>query len=499
MHYNQNLNKDSKLKNLLVLCGLFATFIALGMLNSVGWSLTSTVGKGVFDVNTLIGCTLFLALCAVFVWALQSPERLSYLLGASAALGVFPTMPKLPFLQDVTHVLLVLFIAANWRSFRTWRGICKPFDSRLVSLFVFLLTAVVSVIFNFLQRGDIWQLKVGLSSLLLLVILFLALCIIVATPATISYNQLRKGFLESAQIIAALGLAAIALLLITPYSTGFDGSGQNTLGGLAYFDRMKLLFSGPTVAASYFIGAMSFAVYILSENNGAIKGWARARLLFLLQVSPWLIMATGSRIGKIALVILILTGLSWKSLRRVTLTAIPITLISFFISLDFQSLPSAVMFHIGFFFPEFVDTADLEKLRMGKRFLMLGERGVLMQQAFDTFREATWLNKSIGMGFGTTGYSTSSYPSPHNQIFGLIAQVGVLGLASFLVFWGLCSWRIFVSMWQYNSSDGGESWAFFICLISFCGLSVAYESTMLGWVLTLLLMIFSWEIANRKK
>lgn len=174
---------DSGTGSQLVLGGLFAVFVALGVLRSRGWSLTSTVGEGLFDSVALLGCVLFVVLGGLFVWAAQAPERATYLLGGSAALGVFPAIPKLPFLQDVTHAALIVFLAANWRSLRDWRGIRTPVDLRVLGYLAFLSVAVVSVGVNFLQRGDVWQLKIGLSDLLLQGILLMALCIMVISPA----------------------------------------------------------------------------------------------------------------------------------------------------------------------------------------------------------------------------------------------------------------------------------------------------------------------------
>ncbi|MCG9095344.1 O-antigen ligase family protein [Laribacter hongkongensis] len=490
---------DSGSERVLVLCGLFTVFVALGILRSRGWSLTPTVGEGGGDDVAMVGYALLLALGALFVWAVQAPERATYLLGGSAALGVFPAIPKLPFLQDVTHVALILFLVANWRSLRVCWNNRTQIDPRLVAYLAFLLLAVVSVAVNFLQRGDVWQLKVGLSGLLLLGVLLMALCVMVVSPAPTVFNQLRNGFLDSAQIAAAFGCLAIVLLVVTPYSTGLTGDGRETLWGLAYFDRLKLMFDGPGVAAIYFVGAMGFAVHALSEYGNATRGWSRTRLLFLVQVSPWLIVATGSRVGKIALGVLILTGLSWKSVRRASLIALPMTFAALLIALDFQSFPSAVKFQLGYFFPEFFDTGALEKLRLAGRFLALEERGDLMYHAIGTIREAPLLNQIIGMGYGVSGYRSSLYPSPHDQFISLIVQVGVLGFVSYLLFWLTCSWRVLESAWKFSSSGVGASWAFGASLISICGLAVAYEVETKGWILVLLLMMFNWAGVSSDK
>lgn len=490
---NKRVTKpDPGTASLLVLCGLFAVFVALGVLRSMGWSLTSTVGEGVSGGVALVGCALLSALGALFVWAVQAPGRATYLLGGSAALGVFPAIPKLPFLQDLTHVMLLLFVVANWRSLRALRKIHTPVDLRLAAYLAFLLIAALSVAVNFLQRGDVWQLKVGLSQLLLLGTLLMVLFVMFFSSAPTTFNLLRKGFLDSAQLAAAFGCVALVLLVVTPYSSGLTGDGQDTLWGLAYFDRLKLMFDGPGVAAIYFVGGMSLAILVLSEHGNGTKSWSRIGLLFLVQASPWLIVATGSRVGKIALVALILTGLLYKSVRRVSLIALPATFIALLIALDFQSFPSAVQYWIGFIFPELFDTSTLEKLRLAGRFLALEERGDLMRHAIAMFREAPLINQVIGLGYGVSGYRLSLYPSPHNQFVGLLVEVGLLGFATFFLFWLSCSWRVLASALRFGSSEVGVSWAFGICLISIFGLAFAYEITTKGWVLVLLLLLFNW-------
>jgi hypothetical protein len=491
------LKPNSGVDSLLVLCGLFAVFLVLGVLRSMGWSLT--VGEGISGGVTWVAYALLLVLCALFIWAVQAPERATYLLGGSAAFGVFPAVPKLPFLQDVTHVMLILFLVSNWRYLRLWREIWTPVDPRLAGYLVFLLVAVVSVAVNFLQRGDVWQLKVGLSGLLLLGIFLMVLCVMVVSPAPTIFKQLRNGFLDSAQIAAAFGCVALVLLVVTPYSTGLTGDGQDTLWGFGYFDRLKLMFDGPGIAAIFFVGAMSFALHALIEHDSAISAWSRARLLFLVMASPWLIVATGSRVGKIALVILILTMLLSKSGRRAWLIVLPTTFAALLIALDFQSFPSALKFNLGHIYPEFSDINDLNNLRLADRFFALEQRGELMSHAIFELRKASFLNQMFGMGYGVSGYSASLYPAPHNQFLGLVVEVGVLGFVSFFLFWLACSRSFLTAVRGCGSFEVGESWAFGISLISIFGLAFAYEIETKGWVLIVLLMIFNYSGIRRDK
>jgi hypothetical protein len=234
-------------------------------------------------------------------------------LGASVALGALPEISKLYFLKDVTHLALFVFVVAHWRSANVVQQSRLMADIRLKSCVLFLILAVVSVGLNFFLRGDVWQLKVGLLSLGTLAGLLVTMCVIFANQIQRIFRYLYKGFLESAQIAASLGVVAVVLLLVTSYSTGVVGDGKNTLWGLGYFDRFTLLFDGPSVAACYFVVAMSFAICELSKHAGDEKKWSRAGFLFLVQISPWLIVASGSRVGKIVLLGLDRVGLDLEA------------------------------------------------------------------------------------------------------------------------------------------------------------------------------------------
>ncbi len=472
--------------SLLVLCGLFAAFAVLRALRSYGWSLNELP-----TWIALFAGGFLLAISAFFVWVAQSPDRASYFLGASVALGELPEIPKLYFLKDVAHLALFVFVVAHWRSANVVQQLRSMTDIRLRSYVLFLILAVVSVGLNFVLRGDVWQLKVGLLGLWTLAVLLVTLCVIFANPGPRIFRSLYRGFLESAPIAAALGLAAVVLLLITHYSAGATGDGRNTLWGLGYFDRLTFLFDGPSVAACYFVVAMSFAICELSKHRDATKKWLRVGFLFLVQISPWLIVASGSRVGKIALLVLIVSGLIWKPVRRATLIAFLSAVLAMWVSLDFQSLPSALGYRLGQVLPEYFDPQFFEKLRLGERFFVLEERGDLMRDSIQVMREAPFVNQLIGMGYGVAGYRTSPYSEPHNQFMGVVVEVGVLGVLALGYFALICVWRAFVLLRGLPQSQQSSVWAFSVSLVALLGLAVSYQITTKGIMLVLLLLTVS--------
>jgi hypothetical protein len=308
-------------------------------------------------------------------------------------------------------------------------------------------------------------------------------------------SQMLRGLLDAAQICCLLGVATIVLLLIVPYSAGVHGDGQDTYWGLGYYDRLKLMFDGPGIASVYFVVVMNFGIYALSDRNELIAGWARGEwvrrsLYFLVLVSPWLIVASGSRIGRITLALSVLVGCLSRPVRRASLILLPSAIVALALAADFQSFPSSIRYASGLVSQNFDDTATMEKLRLKDRFFEPEERVDLAASALLAFRESPLLNKAIGMGYGVSGFRESTYSSPHNELMNLVTEVGVPGFLAYIVFWFKSFSRIFTAN-MLNRCPAAL--VIGLNLIAICGLSVVYEMKTRGFVLTFLLLAFSMQ------
>jgi hypothetical protein len=486
------LGGDSSEGGIWALWGLFAILGSLGVLRSMGWTFIEAVHSGGGNWRAVSVIVLLLAMFSILGWMARSAAGATYMLGGSVALGLFPMLPKLHFLQDVTHIALLIFLIANWRNLHRRFGVSLAGDLQIKAHALFVLTALVSVMLNFLLRGDIWQLKVGLAALLVALIFFAAHLSVVASPESDTFGLLLKGFLDSAQIAAVAGSVVLVLLVITPLSAGLAGDGRDTVWGFAYFDRFKLLFDGPGVAGSYFVIAMSFAIYAVSEHVDVVKSWRKNGLWFLIQIAPWFVVASGSRVAKIALVVLILSGLFCRPFRKATAIVLPSFSVAMLVGLDFQSFSSAVWFSLGHMSPSSFDAQNLESMRLGSRFFESGERGDLMHRAREEFSGSSLLNQILGLGYGVSGYSAAPYPSPHNQIGDLLVEVGFCGLGAYLALWIACCWSAFAHSLKEKGRALIVMWPIFVGLISIAGLSIAYETGARGIVLVFLLTLVSW-------
>jgi hypothetical protein len=237
---------------------------------------------------------------------------------------------------------------------------------------------------------------------------------------------------------------------------------------------------------------MSFAIYAVSEHGDAVKAWRKKGLWFLIQIAPWLVMASGSRVAKIALVVLILSGLFCRPFRKAVAIALPSFSAAMWVGLDFQSFSSAVWYKLGHVFPSSFDARNWESMRLGRSFFEHGERGVLMHHAHEEFSALPLLNQIVGLGYGVSGYSASPYPSPHNQIGDLLVETGFFGLGAYLVLWIACCSSAFAQSLKEKGRALIVMWPIFVGLISIAGLSISYETGARGIVIVFFLMLVSW-------
>jgi hypothetical protein len=480
----------------LVLCCTTLIVLAFNVLSSFRWA-TELLATFAMDWFLLVLWVPLLVLFFFALWVVQTPVRAAYWVGASVMLGVMPTIPHLVFLTEFEHVALFLFVAANWRNYSIkhfWQALS---DAKLTTYSLFMLIAISSVAINFALVGDIWQLKVGLGQLILYFIFFIASAQVIILKEPKIFHQLLFGFLDSLCIITVLGVLVTVMILTLPYSQGPDGDGRYTLFGLGYFDRLKLFFDGPGVSGCYFVIGMAIAFYVLSIRDGVLRFTNRRALLLAIQVIPWLVIASGSRTAKLAMVAIIVIGLCTKFTRMVAVTSLPSSLLALLIGLDSQSLLMAVRFWTNYFLPDF-QFFDSEHAPHGVtvgvlegRFFEFGERAVLLMETVAALSSMPWVQNILGMGLGVAGYSASPYPSPHNLILDMVVEVGLLGAMSYFVFWGMC-WLGCRGLPGNSDQLNQFRRSLFAGMIALAGLFTGYDASQRGITLFFLLLLISY-------
>jgi hypothetical protein len=290
-----------------------------------------------------------------------------------------------------------------------------------------------------------------------------------------------------------LGVVAVFLLFATPYSAGTNQIGNNTIYGLGYFDRMQLLFEGPSFAGIYFSIVVAFAIFEASRRLPT-KRWL---LNALLQISPWLVMASGSRVARISLGLILMTGLLTRNLRHVTLLMVPSAAIAFLVAFNFQSFPDAVMYSVATIYPgSGLSADDLGRMSIGGRFFADKTRTELLMETVEYFFSSSPLTQWVGNGFGVAGFRGSGFPSPHQQPMDLVIEVGVVGFVTYYLFQLSC----LMMLLKTKPADGVEKksldYVLAASFLSIAGLSIVYETGTRGIGMVVIALIFA---ASRRK
>lgn len=486
----KKLGPDNEAHNIYVLCWLFVVSLTCAVLRSVGTFDAPLDWQNPSDSALAISLVVVIALPAL--WIAQSSGRAGYFLGASPALGVFPSLSHVPFLQEFTHLMLLTAAVAYWRERQ--HCLTTPTWTAPVLLYaVFAVLSIASVLLNYFMHESVWQLKVGISGLFAVVTFaWLLLGMTRLSPyAPYPADEILKGFLHASIGATLIGIVAVVLLFGTPYSTGTNTIGNNTIYGLGYFDRMQLLFQGPSFAGMYFVIVAGLAICAMSRHLG-IKNWL---LIVLLQASPWLVMASGSRVARISLVLVLLTGLLASALRRTTLLMLPSAAIALLVAVNFQSLPSAVMYSVATSVPASGLSADeLRLLSIKGRFFVDHERTALLKNSIEFFFSSPPLAQWIGNGYGVAGFRESAIPSPHQQPQDVLIEVGMLGFVTYYLFLLSC----LVILFRTKTNDWGAKkplhYMFATLFVAIAGLSLAYETGTRGITLVVIALLLTSSI-----
>lgn len=493
------LNQDQKV---LLLFYYFIIFLGIAFIRSLGAADIIFIG-GVAITNQIISIGLYIFILAPLIWIVAFPLSAFYLLGASPALGMLPEFPGLPFLREFSHLMVFVILIAVYKARSKVVFTYLLANKSLLAFASFLVVSLIGVIFNFFLYGSLWQLKLGVSGLIIAVA-YLVMLILLKDGGIVekmAFDRMLEGFIHSALILAGIGFIVTALLFLIPYSTGTNGIGNDTIYGLGYYDRMQLLFPGPVYAGIYFVTAMGLVIYRLVIE----KKVARIFIFFLL-IAPWLIMATGSRSAKLALILMLLVCLINPSSRKITIYTLPSALAALVIGFYFQSLPRAMIyfigqiqdshpFLIGFLGIAKVDPVMLEWMSMRGKFFQDAERYSLIKNSLEFFFNSSILQKLLGNGLGTAGFTTSEIPSPHFTFLNLIVETGLIGATLYnLWLYQLVSglWRVRTDLKKMYNTSLLLLTTCFACQIIF---SLTYEISTLGSMLVMLAMLFAFPLS----
>jgi hypothetical protein len=459
---------------LLITAWLFVTAVAWCVLRSHfdNW------GKhDAGDTAVPISLRAILALAFLTPALLMSVRgtRLAWLTGLSVSLGTLPSLPFFPYLRDYTHLVMFVWLLASVRS------LFHRVSLQRIPLFVlmfwsYIAICSISAAANFAIFHSIWQVKVGISYLILFGAFGAMMSALTAEPeqAEARIDNLLDGFIWGVGGQVVLALVVIPLIFAIPYSEGND-----TIFGFSYYDRYKSTFSGPVAASMLFIVSVPFLFLWAHRRNLNLFAPFQSRPKVLgfwlasayLQLMPWLVMATGSRTARVAFVGTFLVLLVIKKTRGAMLAMLPSTAVAYFVAFYYQSLPAAV---------ERLFTPDANpSMNLSDRFFAVPDRVQFAGETVSAMMGAPGWVKLVGFGPGTGGYRLSGFPEPHNFLMNQWAETGLLGVATLVAFFTAITWGI---MKHVIARQGRQfpSLLLLLALISFSAANLTYNPAYWG-------------------
>ncbi|MDA9508825.1 hypothetical protein XI09_30135 [Bradyrhizobium sp. CCBAU 11386] len=420
-----------------------------------------------------------------------------WLLGLGSTVGVLPELPTIPFVRDNAHFLIILSAAAvllYWTTFRLKER--APGFARIYT--AYLVVCAASTLVNFLLFQSVWQLKVGLSFLLF----FSMLAILILEVSSDGkgrwevVNGLVDGLAWGAVGQCVIAVFALPLLFILPFEQGND-----TVFGLAFYDRYKSTMPGPVNLGMFFVAVMPVVLLWMRRGSSPIKtrvGW------IYLQLAPWVVVITGSRTARVVMIGILLSLFLKATTRKNALLILPSTVVAFYLGFYFESFPAAIRALLG--------DADAATLSIKGRFFDVSDRSGLIQSAIEALpvlgqnsikvaaslyasesassfqvpplagllppQLLLVLNSLFGYGAGVGGYVRSGFPSPHTTILNLLIDTGILGFVFCCTFFIWLALRLFVRSFSRSDPNAITIW---LCLLCYGAASVANGTYVPQW------------------
>lgn len=426
----------------------------------------NVAGQAIIATGIRVAFLVSLLVPIAFFAALRLP--LGWLLGLSACVGQMPGVPLLPFIQDYAHAITLAFaVYALFSGALAGKSTRAPLFAWVFAAYI--AVCAISATLNYMGHGNIWQAKVGVSFLMLFIpVAFLIFTFsLVEDRASPLIDPLLDGFVWGAITHGIIGALAIPALIAWPSTAGND-----TLYGLGYYYRYKGTFSGP-VSFAFFIIVSVPLILLWAQRIGRLP-WAAAAYL---QFSPWLLMATASRAGRVAAIVPFLMLLRHKETRKHMVMILPSAAIAYWLCFYYVSLPAAIEAVTG--------VLSDPSMEMSDRYFESSERTELVKETVHSMLKAPWIVDLFGNGPGVGGYSTSGFPAAHNMIMNVWVETGAVGVLLFIAF--VLALLIALLRVAFSRSDhASTAWIVTASLAGFGLANAAYQTVYWGYALVLI-------------
>ncbi len=269
-------------------------------------------------------------------------------------------------------------------------------------------------------------------------------------------------------VVAMLLLAGTSQALIGIWQFGLRGDGPEHFLVLDRFYRAYGTYEQPNPFGGFMNLSVLLALGVLVGLFGAFCYWLRDRSMKERKNKP---ADSGLRILIMIVLVALVAGLSgmallfswsrgawmgfaagmaalllfWPRKRRYGVMLLGLALLLILLALGMGLLPEAVAARLTGFAEDFT-LGDVRGVDINDDNYSVLERQAHWQAGLNMLRDDVWL----GSGFGNYAvaypeYALINWPDPlghaHNYYINLLAEVGVLGLAAYLLFWSAVIWQ----------------------------------------------------------
>jgi hypothetical protein len=471
-------------------------------------------GKGQIDISVIAPFLIIFTATALAV-ARDRVQGIRFL-GYVLPLMMIPQVPHLPFVREFGYLVicaLVLFFVLEGAKNRlplTWYiSLIRRLDISVLLLLVLLVIGVISATANYSLYGIWFNLKVGISEIILYFLIIFALFLITDRDSdySIDHGLLMSALLVSVFVAVGFGIFGLGALAFA------DVREQNdTALGLAYYCRLKGSFVGPVHAGIFFATALPVLMHFARKDQSK---WLKVLCIVTIVMCGVLVIATGSRSARLALLLMLAGGLLYKPYRRSILWSLPFCAFIFYYGFNYRCIEPVVGLIFG--------TGDPTYQYIGGDFFAVTVRQNLVVDSI-----AAWLAVPstgtvsstgavggtgiawsyfeffvrivFGVGPGVAGVGSSVY-QPHMTILDILFEFGILGLGLALIAVLYPIFRLSKVLPGYDAERQSASVAAILAFtaIAIGGLIYEVQNWLYVWYFFALILILAREKPDRRE
>lgn len=350
--------------------------------------------------------------------------------GYASIISVLPLLPTFNVIKD-TGSLAMMLVALLFMASLVRQSSLPKMNCRLIYIIgLFLLLSFVSILSGYYVHGNSLYVKDGILRL----IFYSTMCAyLIVVWHAFSHNLLNQyalfnTFYRVAVASIVIGVFGVCVILFANYHWQND-----TAWGLSYFDRLKSSFSVPAQASLFFAASTCMFMHQWVFSH---KKTTKLVSAICLSMVVMLVIATGSRSGKLLIFLPLIVGIMYAPYRRISIVLMVLYASAIFPTAYYRSIISqpipfmitqvnglSTSVTIGDLVPK-KDWGEIPAEGSGNMGVTLFQdehRSNYLFLSANKIRVNPW----VGAGLGLSGKAGTDVVDPHNSIMLVSMESGI--------------------------------------------------------------------------